>query len=99
MSKNRTIKEYFSKGGRFQFSHCNPSGARWFTVDVDFSHEECEYDETQFDIRAYDMLELDELFEGFVKENNFKNVQITSVTVVKCAPTEDGLYDDGDDED
>ena len=97
--ERKTVKEYFANGGLFQFEHCNPSGCHWFTVDVDFSHEECECDETQFDIRAYDMLELDELFEGFVKENNFKNVQITSVTVVKCAPTEDGLYDDGDDED
>lgn len=95
----KTVKEYFANGGLFQFEHCNPYSTHWFSVDVDFSHDECENDETQFDIRAYDMLELNELFEGFIKENNFKNVQITSITVVKWAPTEDGLYDDGDDED
>lgn len=95
----RTIKDFFNNDGVFQFEHCNPAGARWFTVDVDFSHEENECDETQFDIRAYDVPELDELFNDFVKENDFKNINISSVTVIKCAPTHDGLYDDGSDED
>lgn len=97
--KTRTIKSFFDKGGDFEFEHCYPAGARWFTVNVAFSHEENECDETEFDIYAYNVTELDSLFRDFVKENDFKDVDILAVVVVKCAPTHDGLYDDGWDED
>lgn len=64
---------------------------RAMTVQVGFSHAENEMDETEFCINAYDAKELTELFEGFCKENGFKDVSVESISVVRVAATLDEL--------
>lgn len=61
------------------------------TVQISFSHAEQEFDETELCIGAWDKKELTELFEAFCKENNFKNVKITAITVVRVARSMDEL--------
>ena len=64
---------------------------RAMTVQVGFSHAENEMDETEFCVNAYDAKELTELFEGFCKENGFKDVSVESISVVRVAATLDEL--------
>ena len=66
---------------------------RAMTVQVNFSHNECEDDETEFCIKAWSNEELANLFETFCEENHFKNVTINSLTVVRVASTMEDLVE------
>ena len=55
------------------------------TVQIYFSHDECEEDETEFCIEAGNKEELSELFDEFCKENKFIDVQIDEIRVVRTA--------------
>lgn len=73
------VKKYFRRGGTWQYSHNNATLSNYTTVNVGFSRDGNEEGETQFDIEKYNVDELNELFDEFVKENNFSNViHITS---------------------
>lgn len=85
------ITKYFMKGGSWQYDHVNATLSNYTTVNVGFSHEDCESDETSFDIEKYNVGELNDLFDTFVEENEFKDVVVTYVSIVKTAATLEGL--------
>lgn len=80
-----TIKEYIKKNG-WQVE-CETKPCRYINVDVNFLNNEKAEDETQFSIRAYDVEELDQLFNDFCKENGFNRNTVTCVTIVQMAET------------
>ena len=80
-----TIKEYIIKNG-WQYE-CETKPCRYMNVDVNFLNNEKSEDETQFSIRAYDVEELDQLFNDFCKENGFNRNTVTCVTIVQMAET------------
>lgn len=84
-NKMSSIVSFFSGGGNFEYDHCDWKKSGMWTVNVGFSHSENEEDETQFDIKANGIEELNELFNNFEKENNFKNIKIAYIVVVKTA--------------
>lgn len=63
------------------------------TVQIGFSHKENETDETEFCIDTFNPQELAELFDVFCKENNFKEVKVNSVSIVRVAATMDELVE------
>lgn len=60
---------------------------RAMTVQIGFSHKENNSDETEFCINAWDAKELDELFKIFCQENNFADVSINNLSIVRVAAT------------
>ena len=60
-------------------------------VDISFLNNEKAEDETQFSIRAYDVEELDQLFNDFCKENGFNRNTVTCIAIVQMAETMDEL--------
>ena len=64
---------------------------RVMTAQIGFAHEECSSDE--FCIVAWDAKELDKLFTVFCKENHFKKVEITGISIVRVAETMDALIE------
>lgn len=67
-------------------NECKRSKAdKVMTVQIYFSHDDCEEDETEFCIEADDQEELAELFEEFCKENKFEDVQIAEIRIVRTA--------------
>lgn len=84
-----TSKEYIKKNG-WQVD-CETKPCRYMNVDVNFLNNEKAEDETQFSIRAYDVEELDQLFNDFCKENGLKKNTVTCVTIVQMAETMDEL--------
>lgn len=63
------------------------------SVQIGFSHEKNEFDETEFSISAYDKVELAHLFQDFCEENGFENVSINCLAVVRVAPTMEELIE------
>ena len=76
------IKNYFKNGGKWSG---NLSKCKTQCVNVGFSHSECASDETQFDIQAFNKQELNALFKGFIKENNYTDVKVLYVDIVGVA--------------
>ena len=66
---------------------------RVMTAQIGFAHEECSSDEVEFCIVAWDAQELDKLFTVFCKENHFKKVEITGISIVRVAETMDALIE------
>ena len=66
---------------------------RAMTVQIGFSHKENEMDETEFCIDTFNVQELAELFDVFCKENNFKDVKVNSVSIVRVAASMDELIE------
>lgn len=66
---------------------------RVMTVQIGFAHEECSSDEVEFCIVAWDAKELEKLFTVFCKENHFKKVEITGISIVRVAETMDALVE------
>ena len=64
---------------------------RTMTVQIGFLHRDCESDEVEFSINAWDVKELTKLFEVFVKEYCFKKVRASSISIIRMAPTMDAL--------
>lgn len=64
---------------------------RAMTVQIGFSHDKNESDETEFCIKAWDKEELAGLFDTFCKEERCKNVVINSISIVRVATTMDKL--------
>ena len=87
------VKKYFRRGGTWQYSHNNATLSNYTTVNVGFSRDGNEEDETQFDIEKYNVGELNELFDEFVEENNFSNVKVLYIAIVKTARTIEELED------
>lgn len=87
------VKKYFRRGGTWQYSHNNATLSNYTTVNVGFSRDGNEEDETQFDIEKYNVGELNKLFDEFVEENNFSNVKVLCVEIVKTARTIEELED------
>lgn len=90
---DKMVKKYFRRGGTWQYSHNNATLSNYTTVNVGFLRDGNEEDETQFDIEKYNVGELNELFDEFVKENNFSNVKVLYVEIVKTARTIEELED------
>lgn len=82
------LKKYIKEKG-WQTS-CAPKPCRAMKVDVGFVADG-EMQETQFEIRAYDADELEELFSEFCKENVFPQNTVCSVTIVEFGETREGL--------
>ena len=77
------ITNYFVKGGTWNLYVDKVDS--YATVNVGFSHNDNDEDETQFDISYPNIGELNTLFNNFVAENNFENVKILYVNVIKTA--------------
>lgn len=88
-----TIKQYFKKGGVWNFECDIKYPYRFMNVDICFLNDQKMEDETQFSISAsaYSKTELDDLFKDFVKENKIKNPVVLSITVVQVAETMEKL--------
>lgn len=91
-----TVKEYIKEKG--QCTECdNPSTCRWMSVQIAFQNPETtDYDETEFDIKAYDKNELSELFETLCKETfgeEWKKAysSVTAVVIVQFTDTYEEL--------
>ena len=80
------ITNYFVKGGTWNLYVDKVDS--YATVNVGFSHNDNDEDETQFDISYPNIGELNTLFNNFV---NFENVKILYVNVIKTAHTIYGL--------
>lgn len=78
-----TIKEYIRKKGWQR--ECDSKVCRAMSVDIGFLNDKRQHDETQFDIRAYDVDELSQLFSEFCNENGFRKNTVTNITIVKMA--------------
>lgn len=87
------VKKYFRHGGTWQYGHNNATLSNYTTINVGFLRDGNEEDETQFNIEKYNVGELNELFDEFVKENNFSNVKVLYVEIVKTARTIEELED------
>lgn len=84
------ITNYFLNGGTWSLYVDKVDS--YATVNVGFSHNDNDdEDETQFDISYPNIGELNTLFNNFVAENNFENVKILYVNVIKTAHTIYGL--------
>jgi len=85
-----TIKETIKKCG--WNIECNVSSCfRYMIVHVGFINEDGNEDETSFDIKAYDVEELNQLYADFCKENKQKRNTVTSINVVAVAETMEEL--------
>lgn len=84
-----TIKESIKKNG--WNIECNVlSCFRYMIVHVGFANADGD-DETSFDIKAYDVEELNQLYADFCKENKQKRNTVTSINVVAVAETMEEL--------
>ena len=83
------ITNYFLKGGTWNLYVDKVDS--YAIVNVGFSHNDNDEDETQFDISYPNICELNTLFNNFVAESKFKIVKILYVNVVKSAHTRYGL--------
>lgn len=81
-----TVREYLKKNG--WNADCDVTGCRRMSVDIGFINPDGKEDETQFDIAAYDVIELATLFADFCKENKFA---LNTVTYVVIAAVDDGM--------
>lgn len=80
--KPRTIKQFFENGGNWHFE-CDASiPHKAMSVDVEFLNSQKATDEVEFDIKPFNIGELDELFTDFCKENNIDVETITAIHVV-----------------
>lgn len=91
-----TIKGYIKEKG--WCTECDvPGTCRWMSAQIRFqSPETADYDETEFDIKAYDKNELSELFETLCKETfgeEWKKAysSVTAVVIVQFADTYEEL--------
>lgn len=84
-----TVKEFVEKEGWYVEGNTKPSRVQ--AVNVSFVNSDGRDDETQFDIRAYDVSELSALFKDFCKENGFKDDTVTRVSIVAMAESEEEL--------
>ena len=64
---------------------------RVMTVQIGFSHDEEPEDETEFCIEAWNMEELAALFDEFCKENQFRNVKVNGICIVRVADSMEEL--------
>lgn len=85
-----TIKQWIDING-WAINPNEPDGKFW-NVDIGFiNSEDRREDETEFTINAYDLDELEELFDNFCKENKIANNTVVYVAVVETADNEDAL--------
>ena len=83
---NMTIKQTILKSG--WNIECNVSSCfRYMIVHVGFINRDGNEDETSFDIKAYDVEELNQLYTDFCEENAQKKNTVTSINVVAVAET------------
>ena len=82
-----TIKQYFSSGGKWDIQCSTGIPYRAMSVNVGFLNDRNEEDEVQFDIHAYDVNELCQLFNDFCRENNFPANTVMYIAVVETAET------------
>lgn len=81
-----SISSFFKNGGKWQIE-CNlEKPHRAMSVQVCFTHDG-QGDETEFSINSFDKAELHGLFRDFCKENNFTEVNVTGIYVVRAAET------------
>lgn len=86
-----TIKQYFANGGKWNIQ-CNTNVPyKVMSVNIGFLNDKKMEDETQFDIRAYDINELDALFQDFCNDNHFPSDTVLYVNVVQVAETQEDL--------
>lgn len=76
-----TIKQYIAKFG-WQMEGVTCSLYRSMDVDVGFENNGVP-DETQFQINAYDVDELTELFSEFCRENLIAKNTVTNISIVR----------------
>lgn len=80
-----TVKEFIRKKG--WNIECDSRSGRWMSVNVSFVNSAGKDDETSFDIAAYSVKELTELFRDFCKENRFPNNTVFGITITAMAST------------
>ena len=61
------------------------------TVQIGFSHDENDNDETEFCINAWDKEELAELFEDFCESESIINATINSISIMRVASSVEEL--------
>lgn len=89
--KTMTVKQYFRNGGKWNIQCNTDTPYRVMSVNVGFLNDRKMEDETQFDIKAYDVIELDKLFREFCKDNGFPTDTVTYIDVVRVAETMEEL--------
>lgn len=82
------IKEFFKNGGKWDIQCDINIPYRAMTINIGFLNNNNKMDdEVQFNIKPYNVDELNELFNDFCKENDFHSPTITYISVVKTAET------------
>ncbi len=91
-----TVKQFIKEKG--WCAECDvPSTCRWMSVQIAFQNPKTvNYDETEFDIKAYDEDKLSELFKTLCKETfgeEWKKAysSVTAVVIVQFADTYEEL--------
>ena len=85
-----TIKEFVEKNG--WYFNTEDNGGGFWNVSIGFVNSADDNDdETEFSIKAYDVDELEELFDNFCKENELANNTVTYVSIVETVENEDEL--------
>ena len=85
-----TVNEFVKKNGWYFNIEDNASG--FWNVNIGFvNSSDGNDDETEFSIKAYDVDELEELFDEFCEENELMSNAVTYVSVVETAESEDEL--------
>ena len=81
-----TIKQFFKNGGKWEIQCDTSIPYRAMTVNVGFINNGND-DEVQFDIQAYNVEEINNLFNDFCKENSFCVSAVTYIRIVETAET------------
>lgn len=84
-----TIKQYIKENG-WEYD-CESKPCRAMSVQVGFFNDEGKEDETEFDIAAYKVNELANLFDKFCEENGFPKNTVFAVVIVQMAKTMEEL--------
>lgn len=79
-----SVREFLEKNG---WGRTVLKGHHYMTVCIQFLNDKKMEDETEFDISACDVDELEELFQNFCQENGFAVDTVTDVYVVRTAIT------------
>ena len=86
-----TIREFIKKHG-WNSETVVKKTDKVMSVAVVFESDVSGLDETEFDINAYDCLELNELYTDFCRENKCAVNTVVNVIIKKSAASMDYLY-------
>ena len=86
-----TVRKYLEENGWDMKVHPHH---HYMSVRIQFINDDGKDDETEFDIFAYSVDELEELYETFCRENGFATDTVTDIYIFKSARTMEKLQEE-----